>query len=227
MKHNNCYNNVTVYIKICYYCNVITTGGVSMSKVFWFCIIVALFLVSGISYADMTVLTFDDIVGYDIPNGYGGLNWDNMYTVNASSYPGTGYYNGMVSPDRVAYNGSGYQATVIGEDPFDFGGVYMTSAWVDGLNVTVTGYLGSSQLYTQTVIIDDDAPAWFTFNYSGIDKLVFSSYYDEGIPSQIVMDNFTLGIVPGTEPEPVPVPGAVLLGIFGLSAAGIKLRKHS
>ena len=39
-------------------------------------------------------------------------------------------------------------------------------------------------------------------------------------------DEFTNGTVPATS-QPVPVPGAVLLGILGLGAAGLKLRKFA
>ena len=195
--------------------------------------LVILFLVTGSVQADIGVWTFDELPGGDVPgprpavpNGYGGLNWENMYYLDASSLtPGeTGYVAGMVSPTKVAFNGWGEPAAV-SDGIFSFGGTYLTGAFNEGLNVQVDGYLDGSLIYSQTVVVSSTTPTWFNFNYYSIDRLEFSSwggipnpdYANHGFGTQFVMDNFTI----------VPVPGAVLLGILGLSAVGVKLRKFA
>jgi len=80
--------------------------------------------------AVVTVLTFDDVTGANIdliPDGYGGLNWDNMAVLDAPVlHPGSGYENGLVSGDYVAFNNAELVATVT-ESPFNFIGAYLTA----------------------------------------------------------------------------------------------------
>ena len=188
-----------------------------------------LVLAVGSAQADVGVWTFDELpLAYGsnnpIPSGYGGLSWSNMYYLRPAEYsPISGYMAGMVSSPHVAFNAYANPALVSDSGPFDFGGCYLTGAWRDGLNIKVDGYLGANLLYTQTVVVNSTAPTWCAFNYSGIDRLNFSSFGGVENPNyggsgaHFAMDNFTI----------VPVPGAVLLGLLGLSAAGIKLRKFA
>jgi hypothetical protein len=81
--------------------------------------IAATVIVLGIgAVAQATVLTFDDLAPISnsdqIPNGYGGFNWDNFNYVNGSSplVTRTGGDNGRVSRDYVAFNGSGEPSLV-------------------------------------------------------------------------------------------------------------------
>jgi len=49
---------------------------------------------------------------------------------------------------------------------------------------------------------------------------IATAYYNNFMPQEITgIDNVSLNVI--------PVPGAVLLGILGLSVAGVKLRKHA
>ena len=194
-----------------------------------FFVVVVLILTTGSLQADIGVWTFDElppIVGsYDpIPDGYGGFTWENMYYLDPVYYnTNSGYMAGMVSQPYVAFNAAA-GAAAVSDGIFSFGGAYLTGAWNDDLNIQVNGYLDGSLKYSQTVVVSSTAPTWFDFNYYGIDKLGFSSWggtpnpnYTTGAGAHFVMDNFTI----------VPIPGAVLLGILGVSAVGIKLRKFA
>ncbi|MEH2435359.1 MAG: PEP-CTERM sorting domain-containing protein, partial [Nostoc sp.] len=107
--------------------------------------IAATVIVLGIgAVAQATVLTFDDIapISYyeQIPNGYGGFNWDNFDYINGSSPKVTreGYDNGRFSGDYVAFNADGNPA-LVSNSVFDFNSAYLTAAWNNGLSVTVKG----------------------------------------------------------------------------------------
>jgi len=201
-----------------------------MKKIIMFFAVVILILTIGSVQADIGVWTFDDLPsslpGTQIPNGYAGLIWDNMFYLNAVDYylNPSGYNAGMISSPNVAYNGSGEPAAVSDEN-FSFGGCYLTGAWNDDLNIQVDGYFEGELKYSQTVVVSSTAPTWFDFNYYNIDRLEFSSWGGTfntdyaGGGEQFAMDNFTI--------VPVPVPGAVLLGILGFGVAGIKLRKFA
>lgn len=179
--------------------------------------------------ASATILTFENGTdsGQLIANGYGGLNWSNVYVVNSSLLPpgpvtgSTGYHNGTVSGNFVAFN---TVPAVVSGSVFDFNGAYLTAAWHNGLNITVSGSLNNQMLYSETVIVDTYNPTWFMFNYNGIDKLTINSFggVDSGNFSgpdstMFVMDDFTF-----QQPSTVPIPAAVWLfgsGLLGLTGA--------
>ena len=91
-------------------------------------------------------LTFDDLPpfqndGSPIPDGYGGLDWDNMHYIAPVQLFGagnSGYYYGMLSSPNVAYNGGQNPATVTGNQ-FTFDSAYFTGAWNDGLSIQIPG----------------------------------------------------------------------------------------
>ncbi len=51
---------------------------------------------------------------------------------------------------------------------------YLTGAWNDGLKVTVTAFLNSVQVDSQTVTTSFSTPTFFTFNFDNIDALKFT-----------------------------------------------------
>jgi hypothetical protein len=185
--------------------------------------------------AHASTLTFDDIsIGGHIPDNYGGLQWGPFAfylapSDNMAFFADSGYDNGLVSGNFVAYNNSDQVFSVSGPT-FDFNSAYLTAAWNTGLNITVTGMLGATTLYSQTVVVNTTAPTFFTFNYLGIDQLTFSSsggvsdlfpqYGDDG--HHFVIDNITIN-----EATAVPDAGSTLamfgLGMLGLGAIRRKL----
>jgi hypothetical protein len=205
---------------------------------------------STIGYAD--VLTFDDVTTSQytlIPNGYGGFDWDWFGVVHQSVYPGSGYENAVVSGEYAGFNVLGEVASLNGE-VFDFNGVYLTAAWREGLNITVSGYLDGVLMYESTVTVDAYEPAWFDFNYMGIDSLVFESWGGTDImPDSIyvgphfAMDDFTfneiimmpvaLDIMPGACPNKVNVKakgklniaiaGSAELDVYAIDALSLEI----
>lgn len=178
-----------------------------------------------------------NIDGASIPNGYGGLNWNNFYYLNASTYIGnpSGYSNGLVSGKNVAYNAGGDGASLSVSSPgvFTFNSVYLTAAWNDGLSVVVDGYLGTTLLYSQTVIVDTSHPTAPTiFNFAGIDSLTFTSSGGSrhdgfvGAGDHFVMDDFTFTLgTDGAVPEPSSLISAAAAVAAGLGYGARRRRR--
>lgn len=166
------------------------------------------FLAFGISNAQASVLTFDDIAVGSIGNGYGGFNWNNIAVGNGASsfHLGSGYVYGAVSGTNTAFNGAGGLSTVSSSD-FTFDGAFFTAAWRDGLTVTGKGYKDGVELFSKSFLVSTNAPSYLAFNFVGIDNLTLSSSggtWHDGLNAdgtQFVMDNFTYTITPVPEPE--------------------------
>lgn len=192
--------------------------------------VMLVFAVPGLSVAG--TLNFDSGVANEtpIPNGYGGLNWDNFYALDAVNYylNPSGYLAGMVSPDFVAFNAYADPAAFSSPIPFNFISAYLTGAWNDGLNIQVQGFLGATLMYDQTVVVNATGPTLFNFNYLGVDRVYFQS--SDGTPhdgysgsgGHFAMDNLTVNII--------PEPGSgilLIIGLGGLAAAYAGRRKRT
>lgn len=142
---------------------------------------------------------------------YRGFIWSsNFYYANAqaaSDYYGleeSGFVNGLLSDDHVAYNMSSVVVSVTaGNENFDFNNVWLTAGFRNGLNISVDGYREGYLKYRRTVVVNWDSPQQFDFNYLDVDSLVFTPWGGEmvdenqdGVPdlgidaTYFVMDDF-------------------------------------
>ncbi|MDZ8222542.1 PEP-CTERM sorting domain-containing protein [Nostoc sp. ChiVER01] len=192
--------------------------------------IAATVIVLGIgAVAQATVLTFDDIapISYfnEIPNGYGGFNWNNFNYINGSSpkVRRTGEDNGRVSGDYVAFNGFGNPA-LVSDSVFDFNSAYLSATWNNGLSVTVEGLKNGATLYSKTVIVDTTQPTLVNFDYFGVDELKFTSFggvepnYLGGTGTQFALDNFTFNEKATSIPEPTLLPALFAVGTLSIGS---------
>jgi hypothetical protein len=150
-----------------------------------------LYLICGATFAATSfsatsraeLITFDDLpppaIGCCslIPDGYGGLQWGsglayaNGLTVADGS---TGYTKGTVSSTNIAYIG-GNNATFSSSSTFGFESFYLTAAWNDGLNVSVTGKLNGTIVQSANFVVDTSSPSFEILNWSNINEVDFSS----------------------------------------------------
>lgn len=180
-----------------------------------------------------TTLTFDDIgCGFClIPNGYGGLNWNNFGVVNSTTYaPNSGYQAGTTSGQYVAFNGSGVPASMTqGSDPFAFNSGQFTSAWNDNLNLDVTGYVGGVPTYFASYTLSATAPTLLTFNWANVSEVDFiasggtqhSGYVGSG--TEFALDDLTINSSAVPEPASTALLGTGLIGLYGV----IRRRRES
>lgn len=176
-----------------------------------------------------TVDRFDEVTTLPdagISDGYAGFNWQEFWVLDATHYASnpSGYLNGLVSGDYVAFNGWGNPAEFSG-GPFHFVGTYLTGAWRDGMSLDIEGYRLGILVYSETVVLDTDAPLWFQADYLNVDTVRFVPYggthHDgyAGDGTQFAMDNLTF--------EAIPAPGAVLLVGLGTAAVGWLRRRRT
>jgi hypothetical protein len=178
--------------------------------------VMAVLMVAGTARASVDVLTFDDLptpdlMHGDIPNGYGGLNWSNLWYLNGDTFSFRGnhaYQPGVVSPHNVAFNAGGNSTATVSGGVFTFNGAYLTSVYDDNTQITVTGYLSGATICSRTVTVNHSGPTWFAADYVGIDSLRFASSNRQFF----AMDNFTFA--------PVPEPSSIVI-LSGLGAMGL------
>jgi hypothetical protein len=195
----------------------------------------ALVFVLGVAtIVQATTLTFDDlptpgISGSAVPTVYGGLNWSNFYYVDSAnnSYNPSGYQAGMVSPRNVAFNAYANPAAA-SDGQFTLNSAYFTGAWNDGLNIHADGYLGGNIIDSADFLVNSTVPILHTFNWSGIDKVQFSSSggvlhpgYSNG-GKHFVIDDFSF--TPAPEPSTLALLG---VGTVGLLACVWRRRKRA
>jgi len=156
---------------------------------------------------------FDDLDpiwsdGYPVPAGYAGLTWtsfSSMYVLSHydTNYP-TGYVTGMASEGFVVYNDGAGTAEISAALPFTFVGAYLTAAWLDGLEITVDGYVDSKLVYTTTVTVSPTVRQYFTFDYQGVTRVTFTpsggtlAAQSSGGGTFFVLDNLE---ITGDDPE--------------------------
>jgi hypothetical protein len=197
-------------------------------KARWFLFPVACFVLLAFRATparSQTLVTFEDLSAAppgNIPKGYEGLTWSNLWVLNAILWAdggaGTnGYYYGMVSPSNVAFNAGGQPAEIDSATSFNFFSAYLTGAWNSNLNIDVQGFRNGTLIYDQTVVAAATNATLFTFNYMDIDRLYFDSYGGQpaGFPNGggviFAMDNFTFDFIPEPSSLLLASVGALLL----------------
>ncbi|PYJ61195.1 MAG: PEP-CTERM sorting domain-containing protein [Verrucomicrobia bacterium] len=152
----------------------------------------------------MAVITFDDLPGFAVPNGYQGFNWNGFFAIDGDNPANnaSGYHAGVVSPHNVAFNGFGNPA-IVSDTLFNLNSGYFTAAWNDNLQVQVIGRLLGVDVYNNTYVLSATAPTFIAFNYLGIDEVKFISSggthhsgYSGGSGEIFAMDNLDISAVP-------------------------------
>lgn len=145
-----------------------------------------------------TLLTFDSITSLSslgVPNGYGGLNWGNLFVINGLSYT-TGYGLGDVSPQYSTYNGfsnPGIITPYTAGSTFSFCSFYSVAAWQDETTLTITGSRLGVQIYTASAVLFTINVTFITLNWVNIDSMTMTATYSSGIQTWYTMDNAYIG----------------------------------
>lgn len=184
-------------------------------------LISAAFLV-GATSARAGTINFDSLTpswATPIANGYGGLNWSNVYAIAGSDLNGAFGYDPTVSASNVGL----LPASSSGSTPSfssslaHFNLTSLALAGLGGHSVTLTGWLDNVAKYSTTVNFGSNPTAALqeSLGWSNINKVTFSntSWYT-------TIDNVTLAAVPG------PQAGTGSTALLGLGALAIWRRRR-
>ena len=174
-----------------------------------------------------------------IPNGYAGLTWTNLSYVAGSSFAPSGLLNGTVSAPDVAFNKNGGVASVSSSTPFQLTSLELTSAWDEGLFVSIVGSINGQAVESLGAFRTTLAPILIVLNWAGLTEISFASFCVPGIctsagypatpaggaPLAFVIDNLVI------VPTPAPLPAALSLfagglGLIGCAGAAAKRRRR-
>jgi len=126
--------------------------------------------------ADFDTLTPSDTL-YEIPRGYGGLEWINWVATHHKFYKAEGFVNGTVSGEYSAYNGSGHPARIESEIPFDVIGLQIGVVWPDAEKheVVIRGWRGAERVYEDRLLGSTVGSVYFDADYRSITRFEIAS----------------------------------------------------
>lgn len=168
------------------------------------------------------LMKFDDLPatanGTAVTNGYGGLQWVNFGFINGVFERGSGYYNGLISSNNVAFNMYGSPASFSDATPFNLSSAYLTTAFVANMQIEVTGVSNGVVIYDTNYSVSNNAPTLVNFNPAPVTQVTFTAHP----ASQFAMDNLTIygGVTNNPPPPPPPPPGLVQIGTVVVTNIG-------
>src|SRR5207302_2353793 len=133
----------------------------------------------------------------------GRLQWNNFGVFNGWNRPvRDGYRMGTVSLENVAFNLFGDPASIGSGTAFALNSAYLTAAFVNGMQIRLQGWVGTTLAYDNTYTVSTTAPTLIQFNYVGIDRVTFIA----SPSSPFVMDNLvvTVPVILDSDGDGVP-----------------------
>jgi len=198
-----------------------------------------LVIAAAASAAASTTINFDDpsfegATGeFAVPDGYGGLNWDNVHIYDPTNNHGlspSGYDFSVVSAPNVGFNAGANPITISSDTIFSLNSVWLHSVWNNGLSVEVKGFLGGNPVLgaDTTVLLNANDPTPTLVNFDAhfltIDSVEFipsggTQFYHNYFGTYFAMDDLTVDLTPlSAVPEPRTwVAAALLLAVIAFN----------
>ena len=196
-----------------------------------------LVIAAAASAAASTTINFDDpsfegaTGDFAVPDGYGGLNWDNVHIYDPTNNHGlspSGYDFSVVSAPNVGFNAGANPITISSNTPFILNSVWLTSVWRDGLNVKVIGSLLGTQVYIDNFTPSATAKTLETFTALPVDSVEFIPSggtqhpgYNAFFGTYFAMDDLNVDLTPLSA---VPEPGAWVAAALALAVIAFNQR---
>lgn len=174
--------------------------------------------------AGATVIGFDDLRASDDPiaDGYAGLQWRNLYVLDPSTAPVSGYTNAVVDGRQAAYSGFDDAAEIGGlSDGYVLQSGWFTAAFNDGLTITAKGYRGDELIHELSFVVDTNAPTQQTFDWRGVTRVSFAGSGGTDRFFDMSGTNFAVDAV---QVAAVPEPATWALMVLGFASVATALR---
>lgn len=183
----------------------------------------------GSGAAQATLITFEDLQTADAPavsSGYADLSWSTFHVVDGTTIPGSGYSAGIISGHNVLFNTRGDAASFGRLSGFQLDSAYFTSAWINGLTLTVLGYVDADNVadYSTQIVLSTSTPLLVNFGWTDLTRVVFTPE-NAGLGRQFVIDNLSID-GPAAQQQAVPEPGSIALALLGLAVAGLLTQRR-
>ncbi|MEY2689943.1 MAG: hypothetical protein RL375_4143 [Pseudomonadota bacterium] len=192
---------------------------------------ISLLSMAAVSSAHADTINFDDI--NLVPNdyqalgtNYHGFSWNNFLALDTTGvfYSPSGFQPGTLSGDNIGYNAFGNDASFSSTTAFTLNSFYLTSAWRDGLTVTVTGTGNGGALFSQTLTPSATAATKYTLDWADINSVMFHATggtkhagFANIDGTQFALDNITFNAAAVPEPESYAMllAGLGMMGFVG------------
>jgi hypothetical protein len=188
-------------------------------------IALAVLLASAFTASQAAVITFDDLSGGESPiaNGYAGLNWNNFWSLDGVHYGSSGYQNGVVSANRVAFNAYGDPASLSGNGFSLYSGEF-TAAWNDGLQIRADAVFEGGATSSVTFTANTSGPINEVFGWNNLSSVTFTSFGGTAGPWGFNGEHFALDNL--STAAAVPESSNLALMVAGLGLVGVAARRR-
>jgi hypothetical protein len=110
-----------------------------------------------------------------VPQVYAGLQWYGFGVLDGSLQSADSPYRiGIVSPNNVVFNLSGREVAIVCPTGFTLRSAHFTKpTYLPRMHLRVQGLVGTNVTYDNTYTLRDSGPTLITFNYIGVDRVLF------------------------------------------------------
>ncbi|CAF2033112.1 unnamed protein product [Rotaria magnacalcarata] len=130
-----------------------------------------------VSACSLTETLLDFEAGGSLPVGYGNFTWTGATILNGATYnPMSGYNVVTCSGSYVIYTfGTITMHKIPTGTTFSLNSFLATAAWFDNLNLTISGRLSSTVIYSTNIILQVFSITVVNLNWSGIDTMTLTT----------------------------------------------------
>jgi hypothetical protein len=171
-----------------------------------------------------SVITFSDLSGTTVPNGYAGFDWTNFDHMMGMLDPlaSGGVVGPPVPAQSFVMNHAGQIASFGSTAEFSLSSIWLATNWSSQLHLEVVGLLGGTAVHSMIVDLQSGQPLIVNFNWSGIDGVRFVPIAPASVAgsTEFAMTDVVINQAPA-----VPEPSTLLLIVPALGLVGNKLRR--